>query len=433
MRGCASSWRRDVRRAPRTIRARSCSIWRWRSHWGDCLADLALVRAQPQLFGRVASDPTVSRLVATLAADAPAALHALPAARAAARARVWQCGAPVGEDGPVILDLDATLVEAHSEKEGAAATWKRGFGFHPLLAFLDHGPGGTGECVGALLRPGTATANNAGDHIAVLAEALDQLPAQVRDRVLVRADSGGGVHAFLDHLHARGLRYSIGLMGYQPVLDALDALPRQAWKAALDEHGRPREGAQVAELTRYLPPTYKPWPDGMRVIARRERPHPGAQLRITHRDGWRITCFATNVPGGRLAEHERRHRLRARAEDRIRCLKDTGLRNLPLHDFTANQIWLELVALAADLLAWTQLLHVRRAEPDLPLASGPTGARLPAAGPDRRGLAGLPLPRAVAALGPAARRSHGRLLPAPHGDLHGEPQRRRRQGLSRHH
>jgi len=230
----------------------------------------------------------------------------------------------VGEDGPVILDLDATLVEAHSEKEGAAATWKRGFGFHPLLAFLDHGPGGTGECVGALLRPGTATANNAGDHIAVLAEALAQLPAQVRDRVLVRADSGGGVHAFLDHLHARGLRYSIGLMGYQPVLDALDALPRQAWKAALDEHGRPREGAQVAELTRYLPPTYKPWPDGMRVIARRERPHPGAQLRITDRDGWRITCFATNVPGGRLAEHERRHRLRARAEDRIRCLKDTG-------------------------------------------------------------------------------------------------------------
>lgn len=323
---------------------------------GDCLADVAMVRAQPQLFGSVASDPTVSRLIATLAADAPAALEALRAARAAARARVWHRDAPVDEDGPVILDIDATLVEAHSEKEGAAATWKRGFGFHPLLAFLDHGPGGTGECVGALLRPGKATANNAADHIAVLAEALAQLPVQVRDRVLVRADSGGGVHAFLDHLHAQGLRYSIGLMGYEPVLHALDVLPRQAWKAAIDEHGRPREGAQVAELTRYLPPTYKPWPDGMRVIARRERPHPGAQLRITDRDGWRITCFATNVPGGRLADHERRHRLRARAEDRIRCLKDTGLRNLPLHDFTANQIWLELVALASDLLAWTQLL-----------------------------------------------------------------------------
>jgi hypothetical protein len=94
----------------------------------------------------------------------------------------------------------------------------------------------------------------------------------------------------------------------------------------------------------------------MRVIARRERPHPGAQLRITDADGWRITVFATNVTGGRLADLEVTHRLRARAEDRIRCLKDTGLRNLPLHDFAANQIWLELVGLAADLLAWTQHL-----------------------------------------------------------------------------
>jgi hypothetical protein len=93
----------------------------------------------------------------------------------------------------------------------------------------------------------------------------------------------------------------------------------------------------------------------MRVIARRERPHPGAQLRITDRDGWRITVFATNLPG-RIADLEVQHRLRARAEDRIRCLKDTGLRNLPLHDFAANQIWLELVALASDLLAWTQHL-----------------------------------------------------------------------------
>jgi hypothetical protein len=152
------------------------------------------------------------------------------------------------------------------------------------------------------------------------------------------------------------VRYSIGLSGFDPVLEALDTLPRQAWKAAVDEHGNPRDAAQVAELTRHVRRTAKPWPDGMRVLARRERPHPGAQLRITDRDGWRITVFITNIPGGRLADHERRHRLRARAEDRIRCLKDTGLRNLPLHQFTANQIWLELVALANDLLAWTQHL-----------------------------------------------------------------------------
>jgi hypothetical protein len=329
---------------------------------GDCLADLAVVRAQPQLFGTVASDPTVSRLIAALAADAPAALQALRAARAAAREKVWQHSCPVEPDAPVIIDIDGTLVLAHSEKEGATLTWKRTFGFHPLIAFADHGPGGTGECLGALLRPGKATANNASDHIAVLTDALAQLPADVRDRVLVRADSGGGVHEFIAHLHRLGLRYSIGLMGYDQVLEALDALPRQAWKAAVDEHGQRREGAQVAELTRHLRQTSRPWPDGMRVLARRERPHPGAQMRITDRDGWRITVFVTNIVGGRLADHERQHRLRARAEDRIRCIKDTGVRNLPLHDFAANQIWLELVALANDLLAWTQHLAL----PDTP-------------------------------------------------------------------
>jgi hypothetical protein len=323
---------------------------------GDCLADLGVARAQRQLFGPVASDATVSRLIATLAADGPVALAALRAARAAARARVWAHRAPVSDDELVIVDIDATVVVAHSDKEGASPTWKRTFGFHPLLAFVDHGPGGTGECVAAMLREGKASANNAADHISVLTDALAQLPAGVPDRVLVRADSGAGVHEFIDHLHHLGVRYSIGLAGFDPVLEALDAVPAQAWKAAIDEHGLPRDGAQVAELTRYLRRTAKPWPHGMRVLARRERPHPGAQLRITDRDGWRITVFITNIPGGRLADHERRHRLRARAEDRIRALKDTGLRNLPLHQFTANQIWLELTALANDLLAWTQHL-----------------------------------------------------------------------------
>ena len=100
----------------------------------------------------------------------------------------------------------------------------------------------------------------------------------------------------------------------------------------------------------------------MRVIARRERPHPGAQLRLTDDEGWRITCFATNTrgPGWTLAALEVRHRQRARAEDRIRGLKDTGLRNFPFHGFAQNQIWLEIVALAADLLTWTQTLAWHR-------------------------------------------------------------------------
>ena len=324
---------------------------------GDCLADVAVVRAQPDLFGLVASDPTVSRLVASLAADAPAALTALRTARAAARDRVWRLGLPVTAEAPLVVDLDATLVEAHSEKEHAEPTFKRGFGFAPLLAFVDHGPGGGGECLAGLLRPGKATANNAADHITVLTDALAQLPADQRTRVLVRGDSGAGTHDFVDHVHGLKLKYSVGVGGWATILDALEVLPRQAWRAALDPDGEPREGAQVAELTRHLPVgTGKAWPPGMRVLARRERPHPGAQLRITDRDGWRITVFATNIKGGRLAELEVQHRLRARAEDRIRCLKDTGLRNLPLHDFAANQIWLEIVALAADLLAWTQHL-----------------------------------------------------------------------------
>jgi len=323
---------------------------------GDCLADLAVVRAQPALFGPVASDPTVSRLISAFAADAPAAIRALRVARARARERVWGLAAPVAADGPVIVDLDATIVVAHSEKEGATANWKRTFGFHPLLAFLDHGAGGTGEPVAALLRTGKATANDAADHIAVLSDALAQIPEQHRHRVLVRGDSGAGVHAFVRHIHDLGLQYSVGIYAHQPVIDALQMLPRQAWRAARDTDGAPRDGAQVAELTRWLRPARDPWPPGMRVIARRERPHPGAQLRLTDADGWRITLFATNTRGGRIADLEVTHRMRARAEDRIRCLKDTGLRNLPLHDFTANQIWLELVSLAGDLLAWTQHL-----------------------------------------------------------------------------
>jgi len=324
---------------------------------GDCLADVAVVRSQPDLFGQVASDPTVSRLIATLAQDAPAALAAIRTARAAARARVWELAPVSAPEGWLVIDLDATLVDAHSEKEGAQPTFKRGFGHAPLLAFADHGQGGTGECLAGLLRPGKANANNAADHITVLTDALAQLPEDLRGRVVVRGDSGAGTHDFVSHITSLGLRYSVGLAGWPTILDGLANVPRQAWKAALDPDGFPREGAQVAELTRYVPTTTgrRQWPADMRIIARRERPHPGAQLRITDTDGWRITIFATNQPG-RIADLEVQHRLRARAEDRIRQLKDTGLRNLPLQGFAQNQIWLELVALASDLLAWTQHL-----------------------------------------------------------------------------
>jgi hypothetical protein len=327
---------------------------------GDCLADVAVIRAQPEVFGPVASDPTVSRLVAALAGDVDTATAAIRAARAAARDRVWARRRPVAGQpgGQVIIDLDATLVTAHSEKELAAPTFKRGFGFHPLFAFVDHGEDGSGETVAGMLRTGSAGANCAVDHITVLDQALAQLPEHERSNVVVRTDTGGGVKDFLHHITDLGLDYSVGFYGMPPVVEALNHVPRQAWRAAIDSDGLPREGAQVAELTAYLPATLRGWPAGMRVIARRERPHPGAQLRLTDHEGWRITCFATNTrgPGWTLAALEVRHRQRARAEDRIRGLKDTGLRNLPLHGFAQNQIWLEIITLAADLLAWTQTL-----------------------------------------------------------------------------
>ena len=323
---------------------------------GDCLADVSLLRAQPEVFGRVASDPTISRLLDTLTVDVDEALAAIRVARARARAKVWDHQSPLADDTQVIIDLDATLIGSHSEKELASPNYKRGFGFHPMLAFTDHGHGGTGEPAAALLRTGRAGANDAQDQITVLDAALAQLPQKHRHHVLVRGDSGSGVKEFVHHIHNRGLKYSVGIGGRQPLLDALEALPRQAWKKALDADGQPRQGARVAELTRWLPATFTGWPDGMRVIARKERPHPGAQLRITDDNGWRITMFATNTKGGRLADLEVQHRLRARCEDRIRNLKDTGATNLPLQSFDKNQIWLEICCLASELIVWTQTL-----------------------------------------------------------------------------
>lgn len=326
---------------------------------GDCLADVAVLRAQPQLCGPVASDPVVSRLVSTLAAEGPRALRAIRKARAAARERAWALAgerAP-GADGSLIpVDIDATIVLAHSEKEKASPTWKKTYGFHPLAAFADHGAGAGGEPLAILLRAGNAGSNTAAEHIEVTRLALAQLPRKLRRRVLIRTDSGGGTHEFLTWLAAPGhrLHYSIGMTITEEMQEAILALPERIWEAAYDADGQVRAGAWVAELTGLL--DLAGWPSGMRVIVRRERPHPGAQLRFTDINGHRFTAFATDARRGQLADLELRHRRRARCEDRIRNAKDTGLRNLPLHGFTQNQVWCELVAMASELLAWTAML-----------------------------------------------------------------------------
>jgi hypothetical protein len=326
---------------------------------GDCLADIAVLRCQPELAGPVASDPVVSRLVTALAADAPRALRAIRKARAAARERAWSLAgdrAP-GADGPLIaVDIDATIVIAHSEKEKAAPTWKKTFGFHPLAAFADHGAGAAGEALTVLLRPGNAGPDTAAEHIEVTRLALAQLPRRVRRRVLIRTGSGGGTHDFLAWLASppRRLHYSTGMTITEDMHQAILAIPDRIWEPAYDAAGEVRPGAWVAELTGLL--DLSSWPAGMRVIVRKERPHPGAQLRFTDPGGHRVTCFATDATNGQLADLELRHRRRARCEDRIRCAKDTGLRNLPLHGYAQNQIWCELVAMACELTAWMQML-----------------------------------------------------------------------------
>jgi hypothetical protein len=338
---------------------------------GDCLTDVAMLRAEPDLFGPVASDPTVSRLIDTLAVAGPKALTAIRTARAEVRSRVWELA---GKDSPaagdsVTVDIDGVLVLAHSEKQDATATWKKTFGHHPLVAFVDHGPAGSGEPVATLLRPGNAGSNTAADHITTTQLALAQLPKHLRrgHRTLIRTDSAGGTHAFLDWLSRPGrwLSYSVGMTITDAIHQAVLKIPKKAWTPAYDAEGTERPGAWVAEITDI--PDLSTWPKGMRLVVRKERPHPGAQLRFTDLDGLRLTCFATNTKGGQLADLELRHRRRARCEDRIRNARDTGLRNLPLHDTAQNQVWLEIVSLALDLLAWMPMLALtsttRRWEP----------------------------------------------------------------------
>ena len=326
---------------------------------GDCLADIAVLREQPDLAGPVASDPVVSRLVAAVAADLPRFLKAVRSARAAARERAWALAgnaAPGADASLVTIDLDATIVIAHSEKEQAAPTWKKTFGHHPMTAWADHGDGGNGEPLAIVLRPGNAGSNTAADHIEAARLAVAQLPGHLRRKVLVRADSGGGTHEFLQWLTARSrrLHYSVGMTITEDIQAAVLKVPAAAWTPAYDGDGQVRDGAWVADITGLL--DLSSWPAGMRVIVRKERPHPGAQLRFTDIDGHRFTCFATDARKGQLADLELRHRRRARCEDRIRCAKDTGLRNLPLKGFAQNQVWCEIVALACELLAWAQML-----------------------------------------------------------------------------
>jgi len=248
-------------------------------------------------------------------------------------------------------------VTVHSEKESAAATFKGGFGYHPIGVWCDN----TQEMLAATLRPGNAGSNTTTDHIAVLSAAIAQVPAVHRKRLLVRADGAGASHGLLDWLTAqdakrgRSVEYSVGFAVTDQVRTAISRVPARAWTPAVDVDGNVRNGGDVAEVTDLLDLTR--WPARMRVIIRRERPHPGAQLSLFEEaDGWRYQAVATNTRVGQLAFLEARHRAHARVEDRIRHAKDSGLGRFPSREFAINQAWLQVVTLAADLTAWLRLL-----------------------------------------------------------------------------
>ena len=336
--------------------------------------------ARRNVLGLIVRNPLALTGLVVLLALISVALLAGSISPYEARAAVWSLAGEHAPDhgadasAPLIVDLDATLVGSHSDKEHAAATFKRGYGFHPLCAFVDHGSDGTGEPLKIELRAGNAGSNTAADHITVTGMRWPSCPRTgPGPDPGARCWSGSTApgpppHAYLDWLTGQRLSYSVGFSLPANTADLLALIPEDVWTPAYDAHDQIRDGAWVAELTHLL--DLSGWPTGMRVIVRKERPHPGAQLRITDVDGLRVTAFATNTraggPGTQLPDLELRHRRRARCEDRIRISKDTGLMNL--HDFNQNRIWCAVVALAVEITAWTQMLaltdhEARRWEP----------------------------------------------------------------------
>lgn len=327
--------------------------------------------------GSVASTPTIWRVLAGIDA---AMLADIRLARAAARDRAWLArGELTGSELPgsraagrlldqTVIDLDATLVTAHSDKEGAKGNFKGGFGYHPLGAWLDN----TGEALACVLRPGNAGSNTAADHLLVLQRALSQLPDRWRDKpILVRADGAGYTHTLIRALAEQNLEFSVGYPVTDAVRQAISTVPAWAWQVACNTDGDLREHADVVEVTGLL--DLGRWAatcPRMRVIVRREHPHPGATLDAFEvRDGYRYQAFTTNTGSGQLAFLDARHRAHARVEDRIRTGKDTGIGHLPSRHEPINAVWLELALIAADLLALTQTMllvgepELARAEP----------------------------------------------------------------------
>jgi hypothetical protein len=323
---------------------------------GDCLADLGVFRDQPDLYGNVASDSTAFRVIDQVDEQC---LGRLRSAVAVARARAWKLGARPersvarwqNRSERTVLDIDATLTTAYSQKDQAAGNFKGGYGHHPLLCYLD----GTGEAPAGILRPGNAGSNTAADHTAVLDLALAQLdPGALDGEILIRADGAGATHELTTYCREAGLLFSFGFDLSEPVRQAIIAVAEASWIDAIRVDGSEREHSQVVEITDRV--ELSNWAERSRLIVRRTMLKDGDQQSFADHDGYRLSVFLTDQPDENVPQLDLTHRAHAHVEDHIRQGKDCGMRNLPFKNFEHNQAWLWLVGLAQDILAWTRQL-----------------------------------------------------------------------------
>lgn len=355
------------------------------------MSDIALLAHQEQVFGPPPSDTTVRR---TLELADGKTVGKIARARAKIRAHVWEliAATPAGFPwltiagktlaGWLVIDMDATLVTAHSDKEGAAPTFKKGYGFHPLGAWLAN----TAESLAMLLRPGNAGSNTVTDHIEVLTEAIAQVPARWRSKLMVRVDGAGATHDLVKHLQSLSARrrtvlFTCGWMITAADETAIGMLPAGAWKQAVNQDGTVQAKTAVAEIT-HLTSRAAGWPEGLRWIVRRTRPSRRQMKNLTAFEkatGWRYSIIVTNIPDTGIAgvpgSHHPQfidvlHREHAVVEDRVRTSKAMGLRNLPSQTWQVNRGWVMAASIAADLSAWCRLLglhdcdDLKDAEPD---------------------------------------------------------------------
>jgi len=356
------------------------------------MSDIAVLAHQEPVFGAAPSDTTVRR---TLELADPATLDKIARARAAVRGRVWRlvCARPAGFPwlaiagkllaGWLVIDLDATLITARSDKEGAAPTFKSGYGFHPLGAWCAN----TAESLAMLLRPGNAGSNTFADHLAVLTAALRQIPSCMRSKLLVRVDGAGASHELITHLlslasRRRTVLFTSGWMITAADEEAIGLLPASGWQAAVDQDGLVQQDKHVAEITHLLSRAGR-WPTGLRWIVRRTKPSRRQAKNLTafeRATGWRYSIICTNIPAARgisgvPGSHHAQfidvlHRQHAVVEDGVRTAKSMGLRNLPSKTWVVNCGWVLAANIAADLAAWCRLLglydqdDLKDAEPD---------------------------------------------------------------------